>query len=432
VYTALSSFLPSNDSTPASKPKAYLNWMLLDNQFNYVSTNGQSGAIPVGNANVLNTLATSIKLKHSGYLYIWVSNETQSWMVFFDNLSIEHFAGPMLEENHYYPFGLTMAGISDKALKTPYAQNKYRYNGKELQNQEFSDGTGLEEYDFGTRFQDPQLGRWWTIDPKTEQMRRFSPYNYAYDNPIRYIDPDGMSPYDWVHYLDEYGQAHMDWIPSVHDQKSAKDWAASAGKDVNGNDKNTDVTYVGKEGYVTNGRTEDGQTDAPYKLNSDGTADRLGDGDPKPSTTKVDLANVEPEQKEGEDEVEKAIEKTVGVMGLVGDIGEKVLDKIGEAVEGAAERAGEEAGDGEIAEQLGGLGKQIGALGDVAKGVGVAATAYETVTSTMKLLHGKGTWKDVGNVVLGAATGISMFTGVGEAVVGGISIGWGIYKIFSD
>jgi RHS repeat-associated protein len=86
----------------------------------------------------------------------------------------------ILQVANYYPFGMRFEPVTGLS-----SNNKYLYNGKELQED-------TKWYDYGARMYDPALGRWHVPDPLAEYHYNMSPFNYCMNNPIRYIDPFGL------------------------------------------------------------------------------------------------------------------------------------------------------------------------------------------------------------------------------------------------
>lgn len=179
---------PNRDPSTSTVPKASLNWILFDEQFKPVT--GTMGFKRVTTANTLEDLKQlQIEIPKNGYLYVYCSNESPT-AVFFDNIQVVHDRSRILEETHYYPFGLTMAGISSKAATT--LENRYKFNAGTELNSDFD----LNLYETPFRGYDPQIGRFNQVDALAEKFRGWTPYAFAFNNPITYNDPLGLESLD--------------------------------------------------------------------------------------------------------------------------------------------------------------------------------------------------------------------------------------------
>jgi RHS repeat-associated protein len=115
--------------------------------------------------------------------------------VYFDDITVKHYTGPLLQEQSYYPFGVEMAAISDKAMNK--LSSAYKFNG----------GDEMEEsismYSTFYRGYDQQLGRFMGVDMASEQTSGMSVYQFGANNPIFFNDPlgDKLSAFEAINEL---------------------------------------------------------------------------------------------------------------------------------------------------------------------------------------------------------------------------------------
>jgi RHS repeat-associated protein len=137
----------------------------------------------------------------------------------------------ILQENHYYPFGLAFEGAwlqNDAGVR----DNQYMYNGKELHSD-----FGLGMYAYGARYYDPSIGRFIGVDPISDEFPFVSTFNYAENEPIANIDLHGLQK--WRAYLLGFVNAtvsnnSLGLVPLIEPAKYGKDAAAFEGGQITG------------------------------------------------------------------------------------------------------------------------------------------------------------------------------------------------------
>lgn len=180
-------------------PKAFLNYLVFDKDFNPVLAKSgykrlSDAPRETGNDVTHEKLDWEIDITQPGFVYIWLSNEEVELggspvEVYFDDFSVTHVKSPVIQSDEYYPFGLTFNSYQRESSTI----NQYLYNGKEIQ-----DELGLDWLDYGARMYMPEIGRWGVVDPLADNggQESWSPYVFSFNNPLRFVDPDGLMASD--------------------------------------------------------------------------------------------------------------------------------------------------------------------------------------------------------------------------------------------
>ncbi len=183
--------MPASGSSTV--PYAHLNYILFDKDYQFLDAGFKS--VPSNaNGSKRKINFSPVNISEPGYIYVFVSYSNLSGgYVYFDDLKVTHEEClSVVQADDYYPFGMTMAGLEYR--RGDIQDNDYLYQYKE-----FNAEHDLNWYDFHARMFDSGLGRWMVADPLANDPRQISlsPYNSMWNNPLKFIDPDGRKPFDW-------------------------------------------------------------------------------------------------------------------------------------------------------------------------------------------------------------------------------------------
>jgi RHS repeat-associated protein len=189
VTPPFGSLLTKGPGNEDGAPKAYLNYLLFDRDYNFLD----GGFVAVtedareyGQDGAHEELNKELAITQAGYVYLYLSNDNAALggnavEVFFDDFTVEHVKSPVVQQDDYYPFGLAFNSYSGENT-TP---NKYKYNGMEEVKDLGLNWLTPSKY----RTYDPILGRFMQIDPIIKEHE--SLYAWNTNNPIRFADPTG-------------------------------------------------------------------------------------------------------------------------------------------------------------------------------------------------------------------------------------------------
>ncbi len=182
------------DGDNGTGPKAYLNYLYFDRNYEFitggfrrVSTAARedgAGEDEVEGIDHERLFFENISITEPGYVYIYLSNENESPVeVFFDDFSVEHIKSPVVQVDDYYPFGLTFNSYQ----RDNSVDQRWKFQG-----QEHLDDLGLNWDSFKWRNHQPDIGRFFNVDPLANEYVYNSPYAFSENHVTSHIELEGL------------------------------------------------------------------------------------------------------------------------------------------------------------------------------------------------------------------------------------------------